>query len=185
MPRHLSPLFLVPLGLLSLACSSVQRPTASFQSAEVGGLSPEGFTLNFGFDVENPNDFDLPIRNADYALSFGGVKVIDDQASPSGSLRAGGRTNVTVPVRLSFDDLLKAGRAIRAGGGDIPYEFDGALAFGGGGSGLATLGMPDRIPLRYSGTLPLRRLLSDPQVLLNSPAARRLAQWGLGSLMGG
>src|SRR5688572_3152229 len=111
MPRHLLSASLIPLTLLSLACSAVERPTASFRSAEVGGLSPEGFTLNFGFDVENPNDFDLPIRNADYALSFGGVTVIDDQATPSGELRARERTNVTVPVRLSFDDLLKAGRA--------------------------------------------------------------------------
>ena len=184
MPRRFLSPFLIPFALIAFGCSSVQRPTASFQSADVGGLSAKGFTLNFVFDVENPNDFDLPIRTADYALSFGGVKVIDDHATPSGALRARGRTNVTVPVRLSFDDLLKAGRAIRAGRGDIPYEFDGALAFGdGGGGGLSAFGMPDRVPLRYSGTLPLRRLLSDPQVLLNSPAARRLAQWGLGSLM--
>ena len=185
MPRHLLPPFVLPLALFSLACSStsVQTPTASFQSAEVGALTADGVTLNFDFGIDNPNDFDLPLRNADYALSLGGVKVIDDEAKPKGALRARERTSVTVPVRLSFDDMLKAGRSVWAGGGDIPYEFDGALGFTGGG-GLAALGMPQRIPLRYSGTLPLRRLISDPQVLLSSPAARRLAQWGLGTLMG-
>ena len=184
MSRHLRlTAGVVPLCLLSLACSaaSVQRPTASFQSAEIGGVSAEGFTLNFGFDVENPNTFDLPIRDADYALSLGGVKVIDDRATPEGALRANERTSVTVPVRLAFEDLLQAGRSVWAGKGDIPYEFDGSLAFAGGG-GLAAFGAPQRVPLRYSGTLPLRRLLTDPEVLLNSPAARKLVQWGLGML---
>src|SRR5687768_14412868 len=120
--------FLLSLGVLSLGCSSasVQRPTASFESAEVGDLTPEGFTLNIGFDVDNPNDFDLPIRDADYRLSLGGVKVIDDEVRPRGALRAGERTNVTLPVRLSFNDLLRAGRALWRSDGNIPYEFDGA-----------------------------------------------------------
>ena len=183
MPRQLLIGTVLPLCLLSLACSSrsVQRPRAAFESAEIGELTAEGFTVNFGFDVDNPNDFDLPIREADYALSLGGVKVIDDQARPKGALRAGERTNVTVPVQLSFNDVIRAGRAVWRSGGDIPYEFDGALGFTGGG-GLAAFGMPQRVPLRYSGTLPLRRILSDPQVLLNSPAARTLARWGLGAL---
>ena len=175
---------LCPLFLLSLACSSVQRPTASLRSADVGAINAEGFTVNFDVDVANPNAFDLPLTNADYALSLGGVKVVDDKVSPSGSIPAGGRSGVTIPVRLRFEDLLKAERAIRAGGWDIPYELDGALGFsGGGGGGLASLGVPNRIPLRYSGTLPLRKVFSDPAVLLNSPAARRLAGKGIEGLL--
>jgi LEA14-like dessication related protein len=173
---------LCPVFLLSLACSSVQKPTASLRSADVAAVNAEGFTVNFDLDVANPNAFDLPLTDADYALSFGGVKVADDKLSPGGSIPAGGSTGVTIPVRLRFEDLLKAERAIRAGGWDVPYEFDGALGFSGG-SGLASLGIPTRIPLRYSGTLPLRKVFSDPAVLLNSPAARRLAGKGLEGLL--
>src|SRR5688500_6404444 len=146
---------LFPLFGLSLACSSVQKPTASLRSADVGAVNAEGFTVNFDLDVANPNAFNLPLTDADYVLTFGGVKVVDDKLSPAVSIPAGGSTGVTIPVRLRFEDLLKAERAIRDGGGDVPYELQGALGFSGG-SGLASLGLPTRIPLRYSGTLPLR-----------------------------
>jgi hypothetical protein len=49
---------------------------------------------------------------------------------------------------------------------------------------MAALGIPTKIPLRYSGTLPLRKVFADPTVLLNSPAARRLAGKGLENLLG-
>jgi LEA14-like dessication related protein len=172
----------VPLCLLSLACSSVQKPTASLRSADVGDISAEGFTAKFDLDVHNPNAFALPLSDADYALSLGGVKVVNDTVKPDGSIPAGGSRGVTIPVRLTFQDLLKAEEAIRAGGGDVPYQLDGALGFTGGG-GLAALGVPTKIPLRYSGTLPLRKVFADPTVLLNSPAARRLAGKGLESLL--
>ena len=51
---------LCPLLLLSLACSSVQKPTASLRSAEVGAVNAEGFTVNFDLDVANSNSFNLP-----------------------------------------------------------------------------------------------------------------------------
>ena len=174
------------LGMSCIGCSSIKQPTASLKSADIGAASAEGFTVNFDLDVSNSNAFDLPLTNADYGLSLGGVKLVSDTLKPAGSIPAGGSTAVSIPVRLSFDDLLKAEKAIRSGGGDVPYEFEGALGFSAGGAagGLASLGMPTKIPLRYSGTLPLRKVLSDPAVLLNSPAARKLAGKGLDSLLG-
>jgi LEA14-like dessication related protein len=172
----------VPMCLLSLACSQVQRPTASLRSADVGAVTTDGFTANFALDVDNPNSFELPLTDADYALSLGGVQVTDGTVKPGGSIPGKGSTPVTIPVRLSFERLLKAEEAIRAGGGDVPYELDGALGFSGG-SGLAALGIPTKIPLKYSGTLSLRKVFADPTVLLNSPAARRLAGKGLESLL--
>ncbi len=174
---------LLLLCLFSIGCSSVQKPTASLRSADIGQVAAEGFTVNFDVEVNNPNTFDLPLTDADYALSLGGVKLVKDTLKPDGSIPAGGSRAVTIPVKLAFEDLLKAEQAIRAGGGDVPYELEGALGFSGGGR-LAALGVPTRIPLRYSGTLPLRKVLSDPAVLLNSPAARRLAGKGLESLLG-
>lgn len=183
MSRHLLPTAFLPFCLLSLACSTVQQPTASLNSADIGAVTTQGFTVNFGLGVRNPNSFELPLTDADYALSLGGIEVIDDEVSPGGSIPAGGTSHVVVPVRLSFESLLRAQRAIAESGGDVPYELEGALGFKAAG-GLASLGIPSRIPLRFSGTLPLRKILSDPQVLLNSPAARELAQRGLESLLG-
>ena len=172
----------LPMCLLSLACSQVQKPTAALKSADVGAITADGFTANFALDVHNPNAFKLPLTDADYALSFGGVQVTKDTIKPGGSIPANGSMPLTIPVRLSFDSLLKAEEAIRAAGGDVPYKLEGALGFSGGNS-LAALGIPTKIPLNYSGTLPLKKVFSDPTVLLNSPAARRLAGKGLEGLL--
>lgn len=177
----LLPLVFCAVGCVG-GCASVQKPTASLESAEIGAVTPEGFTVNFDLDVANPNAFDLPLTEANYGLSLGGVKLINDKISPGGSLPAGGSRGVTVPVQLSFEDLLLAEKAIREGGGDVPYVFDGTLGFSSAAKGLP-LGIPTSVPLRYSGTLPLRKILSDPSVLLNSSAARRLAGKGLESLL--
>jgi LEA14-like dessication related protein len=170
---------------VSIGCSSIQKPTASLKSADIGAVAADGFTVNFDLDVKNPNSFVLPLAETDYGLSLGGVKLVKDTLKPSGSIPAGGSTAVTIPVKLDFDDLLKAEKAIRAGGGDVPYEFDAALGFSGGSAagGLSSLGMPTKVPLHYSGTLPLRKVLSDPTVLMNSPAARKLAGKGLESIL--
>ena len=176
--------WLLPLCSLCVACSSVQRPTASIRSANLGDVTARGFVLNFDLDLQNPNSVPLPLGDADYALSLGGVKVIDDTAKPEGSIPANGSLGVRLPVTVSFDSLLKAEKAIRASGGDIPYEFEGALDFSQGGLGGMLPGGATRVPLRYSGTLPLKRILSDPEALLNSPAAQRLAGKVLGQIFG-
>lgn len=173
---------LLPLCCLGLACSAVQKPTAAFRSADVRDVTAEGFTVDFNLDVNNPNPVAVPLTSADYKLSLGGAKVIDDTVDPGASLPANGTLPVTLPVRLSFQDLLAAQRAIQQGGGDMPYEFEGALAFGGG-SGSLLPGVPVKVPFNYKGTLPLRKVLSDPSALM-SPAARKLAGQALESLFG-
>src|SRR3954462_13168237 len=107
--------FILPLCLLSLACSQVQKPTASLRSADVGAVPTDGFTANFALDVHNPNAFKLPLSDADYALALGGVQVTKDTIKPGGSIPANGSMPLTIPARLSFDSLLKAEEAIRAG----------------------------------------------------------------------
>src|SRR5215204_6005880 len=107
-------LLLVLLCLADVGCSAVQKPTASLKSATIGEATADGITVNFDLDLRNPNAFALPLGDADYALSLGGVKVIDDKLKPSGSIPAGGDLAFTLPVRLTFADLLKAERAIRA-----------------------------------------------------------------------
>src|SRR5205823_666052 len=88
----------VPICLLSLACSQVQKPTAALRSADVAAVTADGFTANFALDVRNPNSFKLPLTDADYALSLGGVKITNDTIKPGGSIPANGSIPLTIPV---------------------------------------------------------------------------------------
>jgi LEA14-like dessication related protein len=172
--------------LCFLACTgcsgSIQRPTARVAGMNLGAANERGFTMNFDVAIDNPNAVALPLRAADYKLQLGGVDVIDGKAKPEGSVPARGSQTVTVPVNLTYQNLLASEQGIAAGGGDVPFGFDGGLSFSTGALGGTWLGLDTvRVPLKYSGTLHLRQLLTDPQILLKSPAARQLAQRVIGS----
>ena len=167
----------------ALGCSSLtglQRPTASVTGMTLGEVDARGFTMNFDVDLDNPNGVALPLAAADYELGLGGVGVLDGRASPGGTLPARGSRSVTVPVAVAFENLLAAEQAIRDSGGNVPYDLAGGLSFETGNPLVGSL----RVPLRHRGTLPLRRVLSDPQALLQSEAARRLAAEVLGRFFG-
>lgn len=174
-------LLALPLCLLSLACTAIQRPTASFKSMFVGDVTAQGLTMKFNLDLANPNAMALPLSDADYRLALGGVQVLEGKATPAGSIPANGTLPVVLPVTLTYENLLAAQDAIRKGGGDVPYTLDGGLSVGGGN---ALLGQSVRVPLQFTGTLPLKQVLNDPRLLLQSAAARKLAEQALGGFLG-
>ena len=185
MPR---PAALLPVLVLTCAAAvgwsnlgSVQKPSASVTAMTLGEVDAHGFTMNFGVNVNNPNAVSLPLAGTDYKLGVGGVGVLGGKTKGQGSIPAKGSRDVTVPVAVAFENLLKAEQAIRDTGGDVPYDLSGGLSFDTGNPLLGSL----RVPVRYSGTLPLKRVLSDPQALLRSDAARRLAREVLGRFFGG
>ena len=171
------------LCVASLACSAtgIERPTASVKSMSLGAINATGLTMNFDVDVKNPNAFAVPLTNVDYALKLSDVKVLDGKAKPEGELPAGGSRTLQIPVALTFENLLAAEQALIKTGGNVPYTLDAGLSVG---AGSALLGQSLRVPITYSGTLPLRDVLDDPKLLLQSPAARSLAQKVLGKAFG-
>src|SRR5207237_2752704 len=125
-------------------------------------VTAEGFTMKFDVDVANPNAVALPLSAADYKLGLGGVGVLEGKAKPGGDLPANGSRRVALPVNVTYENLLAAEQAIRAGGGDVPYDLNAALSFDTGTPLVGQLS----VPLRSSGRLPLRPILQNPQPLL-------------------
>ncbi|HEV7302213.1 MAG TPA: LEA type 2 family protein [Tepidisphaeraceae bacterium] len=177
-------LVLVPFCLLSLACAGagLEKPTAAVKGMSLGAINATGLTMNFDVDVTNPNAFAVPLTAADYGLSISGTKVLDGKAEPGGELPAKGTRSLVLPVAVTFENLLAAEQALVKTGGNIPFSLDAGLS---AGRGTALLGQSVRVPLSYSGTLPLRDVLNDPKILLQSPAARALAQKVIGNALGG
>ena len=177
------PLILLPLCLFSLACQSVQRPTATVRGMSLRDIDSRGFTMNFDVELDNPNAFALPLADVDYALALAGSRLLSGEARPDATLPANGSRDLTLPVTLTFEDLLRAEESLRRSGGDVPYALDATFIFGGSARPEPWLNQRVSLPLKYTGTLRLRELLRDPAALA-SPAARQLAQRLLGSLFG-
>jgi LEA14-like dessication related protein len=169
---------LLALALLTAGCGSVQRPTASFRAMSIADVSPRGFVMNIDVDVANPNSVALPLINVDYGVSLAGVRVVDGgQVKPQASIPANGHSTITIPVPLSFENLLSAEEAIRKGSGDVTYGLDAGLNFD---TGLPVIGV-QRVPLQHEGTLKVKELLQKNwSTILTSPAAKELAQKVLG-----
>jgi LEA14-like dessication related protein len=181
-PLRLLLLLLSHVCLLATGCTTeLKRPTASVREMTVGDVTPQGFIMNFEVDVENPNPVALPVADVDYQLRLVGRDFLDGEANPDASIPANGSMPVTLPVHVTFENLLAISDGIRKSGGDVPYELEAGLEFGGG---MPLLSEPVRVPVRFTGTLPMRQLLKDPTVLLRSSTARELAQQVLGGLFG-
>jgi LEA14-like dessication related protein len=167
---------------VSIGCSSLslQKPTAMVRGMSVQGVNAQGFAMNFDVDVQNPNSVALPLASADYKLGVGGVDLLEGNAKPDGSLPAGGSRSFVLPVAVTFENLVRAEKAIQGTGGNVAYDLSGGLAFDTGTPLLGQL----RVPLRYSGTLAVADLLKDPRVFLGSEAGKRLAAIVLGRTSG-
>lgn len=165
---------LICLSLLSIGCSSLdlQRPTARITGMDVRDVDPQGFTMNFAVDLQNPNARALPLADIDYKLDLAGASIASGDVKPGKTIPANATQALTVPVRLTYANLIDAGSAISRGGWNIPYKLAGGV---GVDTGMPLLGQM-RVPLEYSGELPLKKLLSDPVTLLRSPEARKLAE---------
>jgi LEA14-like dessication related protein len=170
-------LFTSGVGCASL---NVQRPSASVAGMHVANVDANGFTMNFDVDVDNPNVVALPLAAADYKLGLAGTDVIDGKIKPGGSVPARGSSRVRVPVTLTYENLLAAQKGIVQSGGNVPFALDAGLTFDTGTPLVGNV----RVPLRYQGTLPLRDILNNPDALLRSPAAQKLARQLLGGLLG-
>ena len=161
------------LCVLVTGCAqmTMEKPTANIAKMSVQDINSSGFTMNFGVDVHNPNSKALPIKKADYQLMLSGTKVLEGKANPDEAIPAGGTRQIQVPVTLSYENLLAAKSAIIKSGGNLSYALDGGLSFDAGGmfGGL-------RVPMKYSGELPVADLLKNPMALLKNPALLNLAK---------
>ncbi|XAL99830.1 LEA type 2 family protein [Phycisphaeraceae bacterium D3-23] len=169
------------LGCKSLEGLGVKNPTAVVHNMDVRDITADGFTMDFDIEVDNPNAFALPLTNTDYQVAVAGVDAVNGNISPAGSIPANGSGRVTLPINVTYQQLLDLGNALADSGGEVPYRFNADL--GADAESLGGLMSNLKIPLEYEGTLDLASLLRDPDAL-TSPAARELARKALGRLLG-
>lgn len=100
LPAHL--LLVTALGLGAAGCSA-ERPTLRLHHAELRSASLRGIGLDVYMSVDNPNSFDIEIRNVRVTVTFAeryALPTID--YSPNQWLAAGQSTVLRVPVAIPF-----------------------------------------------------------------------------------
>lgn len=150
--------------LLSLpGCQTLNqlaKPTASITNVRPRDLSLTSAMLDFDVEVANPYSVPLPLADLDYRLATGGKPFLTGQAPISGAVPAGGKKVVTVPVRVSFADLLAAVTSITPGS-VVPYDAGLGLSVNAPALG------PLRLDLGKKGEVPVPAV---PEVSLDHVA---------------
>ena len=171
----------LPFVIGLTGCVTMERPTMSFAGARLVDVDERGFDMAFEADVENPNDYAVPLAGFSYDLSVEklplGAGRIDP---PDGLLPAGGGLRVELPVRIQFADLLDVKDALAQSGGDFELGLAGNVTY----VQPDTLGLA-RVtqPYTFNDDLPLQQILRRPE-LLTSPEAQDLARTVFGRLLG-
>ena len=140
--------------------SGLKEPRFTFQSAQFLNMSVNGLQLLCKVQVQNPNSFEIPFPETDWALSINRNAFANSTVSNSQRIRAGGSTVIDVPINLDFAGIFRSITSLR-GTSRADYKVD--------------MGFKIPIPvfgtkvwkLDHSGNLPL------PQApRLNSPSIR-------------
>src|SRR5689334_14528432 len=105
MLRTLCLIFLCAGGV-GCSAMNIEKPIATITGMTVQDVNASGFTMNFGVDLKNSNKMALPLTAADYKLALSGMNVVEGKAKPEGSIPAGGSKHVTLPVTLTYENLL-------------------------------------------------------------------------------
>lgn len=85
--------------------SAFQKPRLAFRTATLDALDLEGATVGFTFDLENPNAFGLSLARLGYGIEMEGTRVATGEMPGGLSIAANGRTPVTFPVRVRWQDV--------------------------------------------------------------------------------
>jgi LEA14-like dessication related protein len=136
--RALAVLFLMAVTAASCALFA-RSPEVTIADVRVVGLGLTGGTAEVLLQVDNPNRFDLEVREFRYLL-----EVSDPQQSEvwdtlavgvsADTVRLARRDVTVVPLRIPFR-YAAVGTALRAWmqGGDVPYRLEGAVRARGAG----------------------------------------------------
>lgn len=103
-------------------------PTVAFNSLELTSLDWENISVDFNFDVHNPNAIDVPIQRFNYGLALSGIDILDGDSPDGLDLTAESDSVVKLPVTLSFAGIYDAVEASR-GVDTLPFNLQGGFGW--------------------------------------------------------
>jgi LEA14-like dessication related protein len=120
----------------------LKPPVLSFRGITVKNISLSRIDLEFGLDVENPNGFNLGIRDLDYSLTVNNTPWTQGKVSESPELSAGRKTTIPVTVSINTPALVKDLTTLITQGMDVTYDLRGNLALSSNLEGFFDIGAP-------------------------------------------
>lgn len=141
-------LTLTSCEVLQELAKNLTKPSASIAGVHFADLDMKSISLLFDVDISNPYEVALPVLGLSYDIRSGDRGILSGLLEPSESIPAGGKSQLSVPAKIQFADVLSILSGVRPGQ-VIPYAADLGL-------NLDIPGAEDfSIPLGTTGELPI------------------------------
>jgi LEA14-like dessication related protein len=125
-------------------------PKISLESIRIERLSLLGASLDCSLKMDNPNNFNLPLKRLDYGLKLGDTTLVQASALPIGPIGGNGRSLMNLALDVSFSQLGPSAYQLLMGS-SAAYALDGELVFDAPGGG------EQAVPFNLSGQVPFKR----------------------------
>ncbi|RNC67764.1 MAG: hypothetical protein ED859_12915 [Desulfuromonadales bacterium] len=120
-------LFMLAAFLVCVSCSFlVSEPQVKVKDLGLVGVGANGAELEFLLAVTNPNSFPLVLKGYTYDVSVMAMPLTKGGTRERIEFPAGETTDVRLPVRIAFKDLLEIMKR-EPDLNKIPYRFIGGL----------------------------------------------------------
>lgn len=103
-------------------------PTVKFNRLDLTDLSFDDLSIDFVFDVRNPNPVDLPLERFDYALDLADIEILWGDSPTGIELRGEDTSEMVLPVTLSFEGIYELVTTDR-GVDNLPFAFRGGFGW--------------------------------------------------------
>jgi LEA14-like dessication related protein len=108
-------------GCDAMQALGLQKPTAQLKGLQFDKVTLEAATLVFNVEVDNPYPVALPLTNLDYGLTSNTKPLFSGKAEAAGSIPAKSSQTLSLPVSVTYLDLINAFKGIKPGM-SIPYK---------------------------------------------------------------
>jgi LEA14-like dessication related protein len=143
---------LILVCVIGTSCTPLKPPVSVFNKYEIEGITFAKADILFYFDIENPNDIPLGIKDITYSVDLDGSNVT--MGTYEGfQLNGRDKKLVVFPVELTYAKLM--GQAINLAkkfitrDGNVKYSVKGELSV------VDNIGMSAKVPLAAEGDIKL------------------------------
>ncbi len=173
-------LALLVCAILAVGCASlplVETPEIQTVRPRISGIDFQGLDLAFDVDVKNPYPIPLKAPKFRYGMDIQGSRFFESDTTSEIDLPARSVGTVTLPVRVSYTDLLRTYRGL-ADKAEADYTLHGAIV-------VPVFGRSLELPLSHSGKFPIVRPPSFSDIRVRAPSVSLLrAKIGVDAAIG-
>lgn len=119
--------------ITTAGCSSLKKailpPKVKLEQVNIANFAGTNVDLEFVLNIQNPNSIDFDVKNLKYILDINSKTVTSGTMKEKVVVKAKETTMVTLPIRVSYKDILSSALMLLQKDG-MPYRVKGSAEIG-------------------------------------------------------